>query len=135
MNRHVGFFAAVIGLIAAVAFSGACKAQAIDDPFSDYLQRSVTITMGAGNAKDTNAAIHTINPWPPYVGNTHIHTTGRQAADSIERLYRVPNPFEREIGGAGAAGSGTAGPAGTGTGNGGLTGAPATPVQPISGGY
>jgi hypothetical protein len=130
MKRHTFFFAVVIGFTAAVAFSGSCNAQAVDDPFSDYLQRSVTISSGAGNAKDANAAIHTINPWPPYVGNTHIHTTGRQAADAVEQLYRVPNPFEPGIGGAGAGGSGS-----VATGNGGVTGAPVTPVQPISGGY
>ena len=97
--------AIVLGLIGAVAIPCLGRAQAVDDPFSDYLQRSVTISMGAGNAKDTNAAIHTINPWPRYVGNTRIHTTGRQAADAVEQLYRVPNPFDREIGGAGAGGA------------------------------
>jgi hypothetical protein len=134
MTRQMGFFAIAMELIAVVVFPYACRAQAVDDPFSDYLQRSVTISMGAGNAKDANAAIHTINPWPPYVGNTHIHTTGRQAADSVERLYHVPNAFERDVGGAAAAGSGTTGLGGD-TGTGAATGAPVTPMQPISGGY
>jgi hypothetical protein len=131
MKRHISLFAIVLGLIGAVTFPCLGKAQAVDDPFSDYLQRSVTISMGAGNANDTNAAIHTINPWPRYVGNTRLHTTGRQAVDSVERLYRVPNPFERQIGGAGDGAAGSGAEAGNGT----LNGAPATPVQPISGGY
>jgi hypothetical protein len=130
MKRHISLFAILIGLIGAVTFPCLGRAQSVDDPFSDYLQRSVTISLGAGNAKDTNAAIHTINPWPRYVGNTRIHTTGRQAADAVERLYRVPNPFEREIGGGGAAGGGATG-SGIEAGN----GAPATPVQPVSSGY
>jgi hypothetical protein len=125
--------AILLGSIAVVIAPHASNAQWIDDPFNDYLQRSVTISMGAGNANDTNAAIQTINPWPPYVGKTHIHTTGRQGVDSIERMHRVPNPFERD----GASGSGTTGLGGDGAGAGGTspTGAPVTPMQPISSGY
>jgi len=133
MKPHVSLLAIVGGLIGAVTFSCLGRAQAVDDPFSDYLQRSVTISMGAGNAKDTNAAIHTINPWPRNVGNTRIHTTGRQAVGSVERLYRVPNPFERETGGSGAAAGGGIG-SGVETGSGAINSS-ATPVQPISSGY
>jgi hypothetical protein len=134
MKWHINLLAIVVGLIGAVTIPCLGRAQAVDDPFSDYLQRSVTISMGAGNAKDSNAAIHTINPWPRYVGNTRIHTTGRQAVGSVERLYRVPNPFEREIGGGGAAAGGASG-SGAETGNGSVNSSPATPVQPVSGGY
>src|SRR3979411_624042 len=31
---------------------------------AQYIQRSDTITLGAGNAKDVNAATHVIDPWP-----------------------------------------------------------------------
>lgn len=127
--------AILLGSMVVVMAPNAASAQWIDDPFNDYLQRSVTISMGAGNANDTNAAIHTINPWPPYVGNTHIHTTARQGVDSVERMHRVPNPFERD-GAGGAPSSGTTGlgdsSAASGTSP---TGAPVTPMQPISGGY
>jgi hypothetical protein len=129
-SRVKVFETMLLGLLLATTVSGVCEAQGIDDPFSDYLQRSVTISLGAGNAKDTNAAVHTINPWPRYVGDTHIHTTGRQAVDSIQRLYRVPNPFEREAGGGSGSSAG-----GIETGNGAAGGLPVTPVQPISGGY
>jgi hypothetical protein len=112
------------------------NAQVIDDPFNDYLQRSVTISMGAGNAKDTNAAIHTIHPWPPYVGNTHIHTTGRQGADAVQRMYRTPDAFSREsTGGAAGAASGINGESGAAPGSTSPTGAPVTPMQPLSGNY
>jgi hypothetical protein len=89
-------------LIVVIVLTGAAgaplgaHAQAFDDPFSDYLQRSDTILLGAGNAKDTNAAIHTITPWPPYVGNTRIPIDGRRSVGAIERMHRVPNPFERQ---------------------------------------
>jgi hypothetical protein len=127
-------FAIAIGLIGVTIAPGVGNAQFVDDPFSDYLQRGVTISMGAGNAKNANAAIHTITPWPPYVGNPHIHTTGRQGVDSVERMYRVPNPFGREGAGASGPSSGTAGLGGD-TAATSPTGAPVTPMQPISGGY
>ena len=118
----------VLGLIGIVMMlSQKCDAQVLDNPFSEYLQRSVTITLGAGNAKDANAAIHTIDPWPPYVSYTRIPGDGRRAADSVERMYRTPDPFERQgsqggsFGAAGASG-------GTGTNLG------SNPVAPVSGG-
>ncbi|HEY2534393.1 MAG TPA: hypothetical protein VGJ20_41840 [Xanthobacteraceae bacterium] len=125
----------VIGLIGVVILPYGCNAQAVYDPFSDYLQRSVTISLGAGNAKDANAAIQTIDPWPPYVGDTRIPGDGRRAADAVERMYRVPDPFERETTGAA---SGPAAPGGAPGGEVGVSisgAAPATPMQPVSGGY
>jgi hypothetical protein len=123
-----------IAMIGVMAASYPCRAQYIDDPFNDYLQRSDSILIGAGNAKDANAAIHTINPRPPYARNTHIHTTGRQGVDAVEQMYRVPDPFARQGGatsgttsimGLGQSGSGSAAVTSTGT-----------PLQPISsGGY
>src|SRR6185312_16791521 len=86
----------VIALVAVATIPSALQAQVFDDPFKDYLQRSDTILLGAGNAKDSNAAIHTITPWPPYVGNTHIPIDGRRSVDGVERMHRVPNPFERQ---------------------------------------
>ena len=118
----------VLGLIGVMIAPYAGNAQFVDDPFSDYLQRSVTISLGAGNAKDTNAAIHMINPWPPYVGDRRIHIQGRQAVDSVERMYKFPKPFERE--GAGGSAGETGAPGGIGNG----LGAPVTPMQPISSG-
>jgi hypothetical protein len=98
----------VIGVFGAVSLSPALQAQPIDDPFSDYLQRSDTILLGAGNAKDVNAAIHTITPWPPYVGNTHIPIDGRRSVDALERMYQKPSPFERQFNASGTSVPGTA---------------------------
>lgn len=123
-------FSMTIGLIGVVMLPHLANAQAVDDPFDDYLQRSQGIALGAGNANDANEALQTITPWPPYVFNRRIPTQGRQAADSVERMYRVPNPFEHQAGAA---------PSGEGSGNGtqagtSPTGAPVTPMQPISSG-
>jgi hypothetical protein len=125
----------LIGLIGIVFLPYQCNAQAVEDPFSQYLQRSVTISLGAGNAKDTNAAIHTIDPWPPYVGYTRIPGNGRRAADSVEQMYRVPDPFERQGIGGGTLSGGS--PTGSGSEIGvGNTGAGSTtPMQPVSGAY
>ena len=46
-----------IGLLGAVTLSTQCCAQIFDDPFSQYLERSLTITPGAGNDQGVNAAI------------------------------------------------------------------------------
>lgn len=120
-----------IGLVGIVIVPHLASAQAaVDDPFSDYLQRSQGIALGAGNANATNEAIQSITPWPPYVGNTRIPTEGRQAVDAIERMYRVPAPFEQQGAGAGIP---SGGPTGAGA-SASPTGAPGTPMQPISSG-
>jgi hypothetical protein len=117
-----------LGLLGIVISPYAGNAQAVDDPFSDYLQRSVGITVGGGNAQDANAAIQTINPWPPYVGDRRIRIQGRQGVDAVERMHRLPEPFGRE-GSNGAAG------VNPGQGSGiGISLPPATAVQPISSG-
>jgi len=104
------------------------SAQMVDDPFSDYLHRNQGISTGAGNANDANEAIQTITPWPPHVGDRRIRLEGRQGVDTIERMYKVPDPFEQK--GAGSQGGvPPGGPSGTSP-----TGSPVTPMQPLSGG-
>jgi hypothetical protein len=100
-----------IGLFGAVTLPDMCGAQIFNDPFSDYVERSVTITPGAGNAANANAAIHTIDPWPPYVGNTRIPGDGRLAVCAVEQMYEHPffPPFSLGAsGGAAASGGGAA---------------------------
>ena len=118
-----------LGLMGVVIFSYGCKAQVFDDPFTDYLHRGVTISVGAGNAADTNAAIQTIDPWPSYVGNTHIRGDGRGMVGAVEQMYKTPNPFGHE--GSGGGSSATSSSTGTSTS---IT-STSTPMQPISGGY
>lgn len=132
MKWHLRLFSLLMATIGVAMGPYVSHAQAIDDPFSDYLQRSDSILLGAGNASDANAAIQTINPWPPYAGNTRIGIDGRRSVDSVERMYRNPNPFEHQGAGGSSGASGT-GPSGSSAGGGGLAGT--TPVQPVSGGY
>lgn len=113
-----------VGVIGTIVLPGMCNAQAVDDPFSDYLQRSDSIALSAGNAGHANAAIQTINPWPPYAWDRRITIDGRRTVDSMERMYRAPNPFEREGETTGS------GPGGNGT----SASTQVAPMQPISSG-
>ena len=128
-----------ICLFATIMVSNTCRAQVLNDLFSQYFERGITITPGAGNAKDANAAIHTIDPWPAYAGYTYIPGDGRRAVNSIERMYRVPNPFSSQqqmgFGAAETTGGGTSGP-GAGPSSTVIGTTLGTPVQPVSsGGY
>jgi hypothetical protein len=123
-----------IGLIGFAVLSSVCHAQPVDDPFSDYLERSDSILLGAGNASAANAAIQRITPWPPYVRDTRIHIDGRRGADAIERMHHVPEAFERQGAGSGAVGGGT-GVGGEGGSLNTTVSSPSTPMQPISDGY
>lgn len=105
-----------------------------DDPFSQYFERGVTITPGAGNAKDANAAIHTIDPWPPYAGYTRIPGNGRESVGAVERMYRQPSPYAGGASGAGVIGGSTAGGSGFGSAAG-STGVSTGGSQPGPGGY
>ena len=62
-----------------------------------YVQRSDTITMSAGDAKQVNAVTHTINPWPSYVGDRRI--ADRRAA---HRRCRHALQHDDAAGGSGA---------------------------------
>jgi hypothetical protein len=115
-----------LGLIGITLLPHLANAQAVDDPFSDYLQRSQSIAIGAGNANATNEAVQMITPWPRYVGDTRIPVEGRQGVDAIERMYRTPDPFEPQGSGAAALGAGS--PGGSSP-----TELPVAPMQPISG--
>ena len=129
----------MLGLVGALTISGLCYGQVFNDPFAEYVERTVTINPGAGNAADANAAVHTIDPWPPYAGYTRIPGRGEHAVQSIVRLNRFPNPFLAQQPGfgvgpsGGGIGAGVAG-AGTATGIGSVMGGAVTPVQPISSG-
>ena len=128
-------FLLATGILAAATLSTDCRAQIFDNPFSQYFERSMTITPNAGNAPDTNAAIQRIDPWPPYAGYTRIPGQGEHAVNSIERMNRFPNPFLAQQPGFGQGPSGGQANVGAGssTGIGAVTGGTSTPVQPISG--
>ena len=116
----------IIALTVLVGSLGSSGASAWDqDPFAIYFQRSDTITLGAGNARDVNAVTHMIDPWPRYVGNRNIPVSGDRLSRAVERYrtgsYRQPapmiySPYGTTIGitGTGGAGGGGGGAGGAG---------------------
>ena len=73
--------------ILSAAMLGGCWGGVYEHPASQYIQRTDTITLSAGNAKDVNAATHVIDPWPRRVANPRIPANGERMAGRIER-YR-----------------------------------------------
>lgn len=53
-----------------------------------YFARRDFISLAAGNSIAANAAEQTIDPWPPYSGNTNIAFNGQKMQSAIER-YRL----------------------------------------------
>jgi len=77
-------------LAIAVVFGSAtigCWAGEYESNFDQYFQRSDTITLSAGNAKEVNATIHTIDPWPRRSANRRIPANGARMIGAIQR-YR-----------------------------------------------
>ena len=73
---------------------GGCYGLYGHDEFDRYAQRTDVITMSAGDAKQVNAATHTDNPWPVYVGDRRIPVHG-------ERMQRAADKYLRPKAGGG----------------------------------
>ena len=83
-------------LIVLAALSlGGCWGLAGDDEMSRYLQRSDTMTMSAGDAKQVNAVTHTIHPWPRYVGDRRIATDARRTGAAVTRYSTTTRPVDQ----------------------------------------
>jgi hypothetical protein len=79
----------------------------------EYLQRSDTVTLSAGNDQEVNSRIQMLDPWPPYVGDRRIQTSGERMAGAVERvrdvskISKAPKPLSLgSTGGPGGGGSG-----------------------------
>src|SRR5205807_1597671 len=91
-TRIIIAMAAVAGVLSSSAASAWDQ-----DPFAMYIQRSDKITLGAGDAKDVNAATHVIDPWPRDVGNRNIPANGERMVGAITRYrcgsFKQPAPM------------------------------------------
>src|SRR5438270_7570904 len=81
--------ARLLGSLLLAAALGGCSSGLYENPAAQYVHRSDTITLSAGNAKDVNAAVHVIDPWPRYAGNRRIPANGERMVGAVER-YRRP---------------------------------------------
>src|SRR4051794_14708007 len=77
-------------VLLAVFTLGSCNGLAGNDEMDRYFQRSDTITLSAGDAKQANAVTHTINPWPRNVGDRRIVVDAGKLQRAIPR-YRLGN--------------------------------------------
>ena len=70
-----------------------------DDFAVPYLQRTDSISPGAGDAKAVNSAIHVIDPWPRQAGNRRVPANGERMVGAVERyrdvskLPQAPQPL------------------------------------------
>jgi hypothetical protein len=76
---------ALLLICAGLALCG-CKTYGNDEG-ARYLQRSDTITLSAGDAKEVNARTHMLVAWPPGVNDARIPMQGTRAARAME-CYR-----------------------------------------------
>jgi hypothetical protein len=83
----------LLAVIPALSLGG-CYGLYGNDEMDRYFQRSDTITMSAGDAKEVNAASHTINPWPRYVGDTRIATDARRVGAAVTRYGNTKQPVD-----------------------------------------
>jgi hypothetical protein len=101
-----------LSCLAVASVAGGCWPGLYGNNAAQYLQRSDTITLSAGNAKDINAATHVIDPWPRYVRNRRIPANGERMVGAVQRYQRPAARSQAQIGqAAGAGGAGGAPPA------------------------
>jgi hypothetical protein len=90
------------------AASGACWAgPPFENPATEYLQRTDTITLSAGNAKNANAVVHIIDPWPRHVTNRRIPANGERMAHTMEHYKSGAGATANQPGASGGISGGT----------------------------
>lgn len=81
ISRTIAIAAMGILIAPDIAFAGG-------DGHGQYLARRDTIALGAGDAMDSNRAIHTIDPWPPYSRNDRLQFDGQRMWLGITRYKK-----------------------------------------------
>ena len=74
---------------------GGCYGLHGHDEMDRYFQRSDTITMSAGDAKQVNAVTHTIHPWPRNVGDRRIAYDARRVGGAVSRYGTSSQPTDQ----------------------------------------
>ena len=86
-----------VAVVLAAACAG-CWNGVYENPGAEYLHRSDTITLSAGNAKNVNAMTHIIDPWPRHVANRRIPGNGERMARAMERYKSGQAPGSGQSG-------------------------------------
>lgn len=81
-------------VLLAVFTLGSCNGLAGNDEMDRYFQRSDTITLSAGDAKQTNAVTHTIHPWPRGVSDRRIVVDAGKTSGALRRYRRGTQPLD-----------------------------------------
>jgi hypothetical protein len=74
---------------------GGCYGLYGNDEMDRYFQRSDTLTMSAGDAKQVNAVTQTINPWPRNVGDRRIASDARRVGAAVTRYSNTKRPVDQ----------------------------------------
>jgi hypothetical protein len=82
--------ARTFGLLTLAGNLGGCWNGIYENPAAQYVNRSDTVTLSAGNAKDVNAATHVIDPWPRDVADRRIRANGNRMVGAVQRYQRPP---------------------------------------------
>lgn len=85
--RYLALFAPIL--------LGGCYGVAGHDEVDRYFQRSDSITMTAGDAKQVNAVTHTIHPWPRNVGDRRIAYDARRVGSAVTRYGNQQQPVDQ----------------------------------------
>jgi hypothetical protein len=76
-------------MLGASACGAAAGDQTFEDFFGQYFQRSDSVMVGAGNAKEANAASQILDPWPAHVRDRRIPANGARMTGAIQRYQDV----------------------------------------------
>ena len=74
---------------------GGCYGLYGNDEMDRYFQRSDTLTVTAGDAKQVNAITHTIHPWPRNVGDRRIAYDARRVGPAVTRYSTTTRPVDQ----------------------------------------
>ena len=84
----------LLAIIPSLALGG-CYGLYGHDEVDRYFQRSDTITMTAGDAKQVNAVTHTIHPWPRNVGDRRLAYDARRVGGAVKRYGDMKQPTDQ----------------------------------------
>jgi hypothetical protein len=84
----------LLALVPALSLGG-CYGLYGHDEADRYFQRSNSLTMGAGDAKETNAVAHAIHPWPQYVGDRKLAYDARRVGSAVTRYGNNRQPVDQ----------------------------------------